>query len=179
MKACESCQRISIYAQYEKLSPLRVFVGLLFVYGPAVFLPFILIPAYMIFLHLKLMGAKNIRSLSSFLPDPKTHRYSYKTQIVKQRAPKIAFWVRLRIYWIFNCKWYCPFSVATLEWFTYLVKAVENFWCPFYHSKVSTYSIAAIDSSYWHDSIDIKQLNPEDRDNPIWYKSETGNQESE
>jgi hypothetical protein len=59
-------------------------------------------------------------------------------------------------------------SVAVIEWNAYLVKAVENWWCPFHHSKKATYDTALLDSSYWHISRNAQQLHPSDRDNPIW-----------
>jgi hypothetical protein len=36
-----------------------------------------------------------------------------------------------RLYWILNCTWYCPVSVGLFEWHAYLVKLIENWWCPF------------------------------------------------
>ena len=65
---------------------------------------------------------------------------------------------------------YCPFSVASLEWTTYLTKVVENWWCPFRHERKPHYAGSAIDYSFWHMSRDVEKLAPEDRDNPIWNK---------
>jgi hypothetical protein len=73
---------------------------------------------------------------------------------------------------MFNCTFYCPVSVAVIEWNAYLVKAVENFWCPFHHSKKADYKGSSLDYSFWHLSKDVQQLNPSDRENPIW-NSET------
>lgn len=168
MRACQKCHRVTIGREYEKVSPLRVFFGLIFIYGPIVFLPFILMPAALIYIHLRIMGAKDLKTLSDFLPDRKSHRYEYKTQIVSDRSTKAAFWTRSRIYWIFNCTWYCPFSIGVLEWFTYLVKVVENWWCPFAHERKPFYLSSRIDYSYWHNPADEKKLHAEDRDNPIW-----------
>ena len=168
MKACQRCDRVIIGREHVMVSPIRVFLGLPFVYGPAVFLPVILLPAFLVYIHLRMMGAQNLRTLGSFLPDKKSHRYEYKSQIVRMASPRIAFWTRTRVFWVLNCTWYCPFSVATLEWFTYLVKIVETWWCPFAHDRKAHYAVAAIDSSYWHDPANIEQLHPEDRDNPIW-----------
>ena len=168
MKACESCQRVVIGQPYERISALRVFFGLFFVYSPLVFLPFILAPAFLVYVHLRLMGARNLKGLGDFLPAKESHRYAYKSQIVVRKSPWPAFWTRTRLYWLFNCTWYCPFSVATLEWFTYLVKVVENWWCPFAHARKPHYADAAIDASYWHNELDSLQLHPMDRDNPIW-----------
>lgn len=168
MKACQNCNRVVIAAEYAKISPVRVFFGLIFIYGPVVFLPFILLAAFLVYVHLRMMGAKDLKTLGAFLPDRDTHRYKYKTQIVSNRGPKPAFWTRGRAYWIFNCTWYCPFSIGVLEWFTYLVKVVENWWCPFAHSRKPHYADAAIDFSYWHNPVDAGKLHPADRVNPIW-----------
>ena len=75
-----------------------------------------------------------------------------------------------RLFWIFNCTWYCPLSVGLFEWQAYLVKVVENWWCPFRHDmKEKHYREAAIDQSFWHIyPEDIVKLEPEDRDNSIW-----------
>jgi hypothetical protein len=74
-----------------------------------------------------------------------------------------------KLYWILNCTWYCPVSVAVFEWHAYLVKLVENWWCPFTHEKKEGYANAKIDKSFWHIyKEDIVKLTPEDRDNPIW-----------
>ena len=71
--------------------------------------------------------------------------------------------------WIFNCKVYCPLSVALLRYAVYLVKIVENWWCPFTHERKEEYADGAIDYSYWHIYPETKALlHPDDRDNPIW-----------
>lgn len=168
MKACETCDRVIIGREYAKISPRRAFFGLLFIYAPIIFLPFILLPASLVYIHLKILGAKDLKTLRDFLPDPATHRYDYKSQIVYENAPAIAVWTRSRLYWLFNCTWYCPVAVGTLEWFTYLVKVVENWWCPFAHERKPEYAHAAIDFSYWHNQVDIVKLHTKDRNNPIW-----------
>ena len=150
MKACENCDRIQIGRNFAQISKTRTFIGLFFVYLPIIFLPFLLLAAATVYLHLRLMGAQNLKTLGSYLPDRASHRYSRKNQIVYRDGPKPAFWSRTKVFWLFNCTWYCPFSVATLEWSTYLVKTVENWWCPFTHDRKENYDIAAIDSSYWH-----------------------------
>jgi len=59
--------------------------------------------------------------------------------------------------------------VALFGWVTYMVKIVENWWCPFGHEKKETYADGAIDKSLWHlDDSTAEKLHPEDRDNPIW-----------
>ena len=59
-------------------------------------------------------------------------------------------------------------QLAFAEWLTYLVKLVENWWCPFAHENKDNYDDARIDYSYWHDTPNIDQLHPRDRENPIW-----------
>lgn len=170
MKTCENCERIAINKPYKKISTARALVGLIFVYLPIVFLPFILLAAAMIYTHLRLIGAQNLKILKDYLPEPESHRYSRKTQITYKNSSRLAIWSRSRTFWLFNCTWYCPFSVGTLEWFAYLVKTVENWWCPFNHSRKHHYAVAQLDGSYWHYDTDINQLHPEDRDNPNYSK---------
>src|SRR5437667_242172 len=67
-KACESCARIDIGGQYEKVSAWRVFVALPFVYLPVLAMPFILLGGGLVYLHLRLMGARNLKKLHDFLP---------------------------------------------------------------------------------------------------------------
>lgn len=167
-KACQACDRIIIRERYVAASKRRVFAGLFFVYTPIVFLPLFMLSGLMVHIHLRMMGARNLKTLRDFMPERKSHRYSYKTQITRDDSPAIAFWNRARAFWIFNCTFYCPTSVAVLEWHTYLVKAVENWWCPFHHERKPHYAGSALDASYWHLSRDVAKLDPQDRDNPIW-----------
>jgi hypothetical protein len=173
-KACAHCDRITIGGNYDRVSPWRVLVGLPFVYLPVLVMPFILLGGALVYIHLRMMGASDLKTLRDFLPDWDSHRYHYKTQIVKQDIHPWARWARARFFWVFNCTLYCPFSVASLEWVTYLTKAVENWWCPFGHARKEAYASAAIDASFWHVSRDVAQLHPEDRDNPIWNDGTVG-----
>ena len=116
LKACHNCNRIHIGQGFRDASPVRTFFGLFFVYAPVFVLPFVLLGGCLVYIHLKIMGATNLKTLRDFLPDWKSHRYQYKTQIVKEDVYPYAFWARLRAYWIFNCSIYCPLSVAILEW---------------------------------------------------------------
>ena len=168
MKACMDCQRINLGRNYKKVKWTRTFFGMPFIYIPILFLPFVLLSGLLVHIHLRLMGAENLRSLSSFLPDWESHRYHYKNQLIRESGPKQAFWIHSRLFWFFNCTMYCPFSVALLEWHTYLVKAVENWWCPFAHSKKENYKTAPIDMSYWHSVGDTHRLHKDDQENPIW-----------
>lgn len=168
MKACETCQRVSIGVPFQNVSDLRAYFGLFFVYVPIVFLPAVIVTALMVYVHLRMMGARDIKPLKDFLPDWKSHRYRYKSQIVYRGGNKMAIWIRARLFWIFNCTLYCPLSVGLLEWTAYLVKLVENWWCPFAHGTKQTYGDASIDYSYWHTPETAQDLHPDDRNNPLW-----------
>jgi hypothetical protein len=118
---------------------------------------------------LRYVGAMNIRTYRDFVPAWISHRYRYDNQIIYTTG---AAWYNLRhrrFYWIFNCKLYCPLSVALFRYAAYLVMIVENWWCPFDHGRKADYTQGAIDRSYWHLNEDERvRLHPEDRDNPIW-----------
>jgi len=176
MKACERCRpdhediaRVQIGKQHRQLSFIRQFLGVWLIYLPVITLPFVLFSAYLTYWHLRMMGAKNLKPLSEFLPGRKSYRYTMKNQITMQPGYRLSP-TQSRRFWIFNCTWYCPFSVGLFEWHAYLVKVVENWWCPFRHDmKEKHYREAAIDQSFWHIyPEDIVKLEPEDRDNPIW-----------
>lgn len=169
MKACESCpSRVEIGKNHNNMSVPRRALGLLFVYLPILTLPFVFASAYMTYFHLWLVGAKHVKKFSDYLPAKESHRYTLKNQITMKPSFGISL-SQYRLYWILNCTWYCPVSVAVFEWHAYLVKLVENWWCPFTHDKKENYSNAKIDKSFWHIyPEDIVKLSPEDRDNPIW-----------
>lgn len=175
MKACEHCgplgpetDRVCIGENNKRLSGSQRFFGVLLIYLPILTLPFVIVSAYITYIHLKLMGAQNIKPLKAFLPARKSFRYTLANQIVME--PGYFFSIaQTRIFWILNCTWYCPFSVGLFEWHAYLVKLVENWWCPFHHGRKDQYQEGAIDQSFWHTyPEDIVKLDPEDRDNPIW-----------
>lgn len=170
MKACEGCDRVIIGHRFEQVSFLRRCLAV-----PLIYVPFfiLLIPlrisGSLVYWHLRLMGAEKLKTLADFLPDRKSHRYDLKSQIVYDSGPWFAFWQKTRLYWIFNCTFFCPYSVALLDWISYMTKVVENWWCPFTHAKKSAYACGAIDQSLWHISLTEKaKLHPDDRDNPMW-----------
>lgn len=169
MRACEGCQRVRISRRYSRHRNIRSLAGLPFIYLPILLLPFLALAAFSVWLHLRLIGAENLKSPRDFWPERSSHRYTLKSQILYRGGSPAAFWARTRIFWIFNCTWYCPLSIGFLEWFAYLVKVVENWWCPFGHSRVAEYADACIDKSYWHTPANLDQLHPEDRDNPIFH----------
>lgn len=169
MKACETCtNRVEIGKNHNQMSVSRRAIGLFFVYAPIVTLPFVFASAYMTYFHLWLVGAKNVKKFTDYLPAKESHRYTMKNQITMKPSFGISL-SQYKLYWILNCTWYCPVSVAVFEWHAYMVKLVENWWCPFTHEKKEGYANAKIDKSFWHIyEEDIVKLEPEDRDNPIW-----------
>ncbi len=169
MKACESCSgRVEIGKNHQKVPVVQRAIGMVLVYMPIVTLPFVFASAYMTYWHLLLIGAKNLKTYSDFLPDRASHRYTLKNQITMDGSFK-ASTSQSKLFWILNCTWYCPYSVALFEWHAYMVKIVENWWCPFGHDKKEGYNNAKIDKSFWHIyPEDTAKLEPEDRDNPIW-----------
>lgn len=149
----------------------RVLVGVPLIYVPIlVTMPFVIIGVFFVRLHLRALGAHNMKGYWYFVPEWASHRYSLATQ-PRYNANIFAI-VHYKTYWLFNCKLYCPLSVGMLRYFVYLVKIVENWWCPFDHSRKQDYADAAIDMSFWHIRDKPKaMLNPQDRDNPIWNNS--------
>jgi hypothetical protein len=180
MKKCEHCgpldpeiARVVIGKHHRSVPGVKRFFGVWLIYLPIVTLPFVILSAYLSYFHLKAMGAKNIKPLKAFVPDRATFRYHYSNQIAMEPGYKLSP-VQTRLFWILNCTWYCPYSVGLFEWHAYLVKLVENWWCPFHHERKEThYREGAIDQSFWHIfPEDIGKLAPEDRDNPIWNASQ-------
>lgn len=176
MKKCQHCgpldpeiDRVCIGKHNKNMSGIKRFFGVWVVYLPILTLPFVILSAYISYFHLKLMGAQDIKPLRSFLPDRESFRYKMSNQIVMEPGYKLSP-TQAKIFWILNCTWYCPFSVGLFEWHAYLVKLIENWWCPFGHSrKDSNYRDGAIDQSFWHIfPEDAAKLDPADRDNPIW-----------
>ncbi len=169
MKACESCaNRVEIGKHYRNQSVPKRAIGMILVYLPIATLPFVFLSAYLTYFHLRMMGAKNIKTLSDYLPDRKSHRYTLKNQITMEGSFK-ASTSQSKLFWILNCTWYCPVSVALFEWHAYMVKVVENWWCPFGHEKKEGYKNGAIDQSFWHVyPEDRAKLEKEDLENPIW-----------
>ena len=149
---------------------LRVIIGLPLIYVPLLTtMPFVAIGVMFVRWHLWCLGARNMKGYWDFVPRWVTHRYMYATQPVSSSnwfVPGHYKW-----FWIFNCKLYCPMSVALLRYAVYLVKIVENWWCPFTHERKEDYADARIDASYWHiDSTRSEKLHLDDRNSPIWSK---------
>jgi len=169
MKACDSCSaRVEIGKNHNNMSIPHRAIGMILVYLPILTLPFVFLSAYMTYYHLRFVGAKNVKTLADFLPDRASHRYTLKNQITMQPSfqPSLS---QSKLFWILNCTWYCPVSVALFEWHAYMVKIVENWWCPFTHDKKESYSNAKIDKSFWHIyPVDAAKLHEDDLNNPIW-----------
>ena len=130
MKACEQCgaskalvYRVNIGDDYKEKSIAYQLVCIFLIYLPLLVMPLVAFGAWVTYLRLKLLGAENLRPYQSFLPDRKTHRYTLKTQI----AMEPGFWlspIRSKLFWVANCTWYCPYSVALFEWHAYLANQV-------------------------------------------------------
>jgi hypothetical protein len=114
-----------------------------------------------------------IKSYWEFVPSWVSHRYGNDEQPtinISRFHP-----AHYRFCWVFNCKHYCPLSVALFKYAVYLVEIVENWWCPFAHDKKPTYAAGAIDKSFWHvDPEELVKLHPDDKKNPIWNEDGEG-----
>jgi len=168
-----SMKHVVIGENFKTQPRWKIFIGVPLIYFPIViFIPFVFLCVVVVKCHLQLMGAKNILPYRHFLPAWASHRYCYANQVTYTTGAK---WHNLRAnrwYWVFNCKMYCPLSVALFRYTAYLVKIVENWWCPFDHSQKIEYVDGAIDMSYWHlHEQEKSRLHPDDRNNPIWNNS--------
>lgn len=173
-------ERVTIGRNYEDQPTWKKYVGVPLIYLPLIFtVPFVIIGIILVRFHLNYVGGMNIRSYWSFVPSWISHRYRYNDQIVYESETNRYHFRYYRWYWIFNCKIYCPMSVALFHYMTYLVMIVENWWCPFHHNKKQEYKEAAIDQSYWHIyDQERDKLHPDDRDNPIWNDNVENSQEN-
>lgn len=172
-KACQQCRtsRISIGSRFYSLPAWRRYGGTFLVYLPIVTsLPFTILGACILYAHLRILGAKNLKTFWDFVPGWSTHRYSKLSEQITITMDYTAPWTNTKLFWMFNCNFYCPLSVALYEWSTYLVKAVENFWCPFFHSQKENYADASLDQSYWHINGEKERakLHPDDLNCHIW-----------
>ncbi|MDY6838560.1 MAG: hypothetical protein SWH78_11350 [Thermodesulfobacteriota bacterium] len=168
--------RVETGSNFDEIPQWRFLAGVPLIYVPILvgIVPMILC-ALLVRIHLWMVGARELKSYwKDFVPSWISHRYTRKNQIVSERfAAKygsLAAVTKLRLFWIFNCKLYCPLSVALLAYIVYLVKVVEQWWCPFGHDKKHTYADVPIDRSFWHANGDVGLLDPRDRDNPSWNK---------
>lgn len=152
----------------------KILLGVPLIYLPIIVaIPFMLLGVTLVRIHLRFIGGHKLKSYWDFVPHWATHRYNYQTQITDTSTSPFAFG-HYKFFWIFNCKIYCPLSVALTRYAAYLVMIVENWWCPFNHEKKPLYSQALIDESYWHISpTRMAALHADDRENPIWHHPKT------
>ena len=168
-------ERVQIGGNFHEIPQWRFLAGVPLIYIPILVatVPMILC-ALLVRTHLRMVGARKLKSYwKDFVPNWVSHRYTRENQIVSDkpidRLKSLAYVAaRSKFFWIFNCKLYCPLSVALLAYVFYLVKVVEQWWCPFGHEKKYTYADAPIDKSFWHANGDVGLLHPDDRENPSW-----------
>ncbi len=168
-------ERVKIGCNHKKEPFWKFVVGVPLIYLPLFLtVPFIIIGILLVKTHLVMVGGMELKSYwKDFVPPWISHRYNAENQIVADESSRF-YLTRTRWFWLFNCKLYCPLSVAAFRYMAYLVMLVENWWCPFNHAKKSEYAEASIDKSFWHAyPEETHKLHPDDRDNPIW------NEESE
>jgi hypothetical protein len=164
--------RVRIGSNYENQPFWKVILGVPLVYLPILTtVPFVAVGVLLIRTHLKYVGGMEIKPYRDFVPAWVSHRYRNNEQPtlnISRLHP-----AHYRSFWIFNCKLYCPLSVALFRYALYLVKIVENWWCPFAHDQKPYYAEGAIDESFWHvDPEDLEKLHPDDKNNPIWNEKE-------
>ena len=166
--------RLQIGGNFDDTPRWRFLAGVPLIYVPILvgIVPMILC-AVLVRTHLRMVGACNLKSYwKDFVPTWVSHRYTRKNQIVSDRFlakyGSVVSITRSKLFWIFNCKIYCPLSIALLAYLVYLVKVVEQWWCPFGHDRKHTYADAPIDRSFWHANGDAGLLHPDDRKNPSW-----------
>ena len=170
-KPLDGQDRVIIGQNYAKTPLWKLALGVPIIYAPIVTsIPFAAVAVWLVKKHLNMVGARNLKKYSDFLPDWVSHRYNYENQIVLKdtRTKYLAAICKTKTFWIFNCKMYCPLSVALFSYLAYLVKIVENWWCPFNHNKKHTYKDGAIDYSFWHIADEKNLLHKDDLNNAIW-----------
>lgn len=122
IKTCEQCGGVSLWQdrvqmgeEYRDKPLLYKLVCVLLIYLPLFALPFIWLGAMCSYWHLRSLGVKNLRTYSSYLPARESHRYDLKSQVTMQPGFKFNP-ISSKLFWIANCTWYCPYSVALFEW---------------------------------------------------------------
>ena len=120
-------ERVTIGANFLQQPTWKKAVGIPLIYFPLITTtPFVLLGVLLVRIHLKYVGAMNIRSYWDFVPAWISHRYRNDNQIIYTTG---STWYNLRahrFYWIFNCKLYCPLSVALFAYAAYLVLHVDG-----------------------------------------------------
>ncbi len=96
-------------------------------------LPFCALFAFLSKLVLRLSGNNKIPTIRSLMPCWVSHRYTYKNQVTMK--PKLVWYDpvsymdylrAMKWFWIFNCKMYCPTSVAILRQATTISRAANK-----------------------------------------------------
>lgn len=160
--------RVRIGCNYEKQPLWKVILGVPLIYLPIITtIPFVAMGVLLMKTHLRYVGGMEIKSYGEFVPAWISHRYGNEEQpAINVSRFHLAHY---KLFWIFNCKLYCPLSVALFRYAVYLVMIVENWWCPFSHDQKGEYAEGAIDKSFWHvDPEELVKLHPDDKQNPIW-----------
>jgi hypothetical protein len=160
--------RVTIGGNYVRQPFWKILLGVPLIYLPLITtVPFMIVGVVLVKTHLRYVGGMAIKPYREFVPDWISHRYLNREQPVLNIP-----WYQpahYRWFWVFNCKLYCPLSVALFRYMAYLVMIVENWWCPFGHGRKRDYAEGAIDRSLWHLFPDeAAKLHPDDRENPIW-----------
>jgi hypothetical protein len=138
----------------------------------------VIVGAIFIKAHLKYIGAHKIKDYSDFLPSRNSYRYNLKNQISTPHS--FLGFGSLKFLWIFNCNMYCTYSIALFAYVSYLIRIIENWWCPFNHSKKHTYSMSAIDKSFWHSYPHlVTLLDDKDKNNVMWNEDVLENKNNE
>ena len=160
--------RVRIGSNYPKQPFWKVVLGVPLIYLPIIStVPFVIIGVLLIKTHLKYVGGMGIKSYWEFVPAWISHRYRNSEQPTINVSPLQP--AHYRLFWVLNCKLYCPLSVALFRYACYLVEIVENWWCPFGHDHKQEYADAAIDKSFWHVFPEERaKLHPDDEQNRIW-----------
>jgi len=167
-------ERAQIGHNYVNRPKWQKLAALPLIYIPIlVSVPFIIFAVVVVRLHLTVTGATKLKRYTDFLPTWLSHRYTYETQVTCAKTRLVR--PMAKIFWVFNCKLYCPLSVALIIYLSYLIQIVEIWWCPFNHDKKVTYTGSEIDQSYWHMyPVTRKLLNDNDKNNTRWNDGSMG-----
>jgi len=167
----ENQEDVQIGCNYVNRPKWQRLVAVMLIYIPIfISVPFMIFTAFVVRLHLVGIGGHNLKKYTDFLPNWASHRYTYDTQVTEARNPITRTVAKLT--WIFNCKLYCPLTVALVKYLVYLIQVVEVWWCPFKHDKKDSYIDSSIDQSFWHIYPDKRKLLSDgDKENPMWSKN--------
>ena len=82
-------QRVQIGKNFDSQPTWKRRVGVTFVYIPLLItVPFVIIGILLVKVHLKLIGAKEVKPFRDFVPSWSSHRYTYDNQIVYEDKDK-------------------------------------------------------------------------------------------